>query len=119
MNKFAIASIITLLLSYILIRPTFMKKIKKDIFDNRLFELVFVVLGLFVGLLLITKYNESVGYLFIAALSLFVIDEEINGFTNTKYIMLKLMNNQFPESNLDYKNIPYHRYVDEVEIEQD
>lgn len=114
--------IVLLLISYIVIRPNFVSNLRSNIFNDKISELLLLLIGIVVGWLIMTQYSESVGYLFIAAFIIFAIGSKKDNFSNAGLVWrdlrdldfaMKDKKNMIPEQVLDYKNLPYQKYVDE------
>lgn len=121
MDKLKHTGLIIALLSYIIVRPKFLDNVRTNLFKESISEMFLLVIGIFIGWLLVTKYDETVGYLFIAAFIVFIIDSKKDNFSNAGIAWrdvrdLNLMmkdKTEDVENVVDHRNLPYHKYVKE------
>ncbi len=84
---------------------------------NPILKLVLLILLFYISWLIIIKYDETVGYLFIVAFTLFLTNKNKDYFVTVagkkNYDMEALEKVEEPEKDLEFDEVPYHKYLHE------
>lgn len=114
-------AVVVALIGYILLKPDFVTGVGNYLFSSTIENWFMIIIGIFIAWLLITKYDQTIGYLFLAALIVFVREKTSEKFVSgVEWKMQKKIDDiltktgKTPEEVIDHRNLSYQKYVDET-----